>query len=172
LWDKRDFPEHSEYRESNLARATAPVMPLLSARAMHGTPVRMLDDFGNLETVGEVAEVYFTPDGQRLSGLGIWRTDNVPGGGELLWLDEAAIKIASTEEIRIAGRESLREFSLAERTAQTPYRLEMLRGYPLGAAREETGAVDCFIEPVIHCVLGCTCGGRPATLLPPTNDKK
>jgi hypothetical protein len=147
-------------------RASAPVVTPLSARGLVGVPVWVPNGVGGEDRAGEVREVYLTPDRKRLAGLALWRADNVPGGGELLYLEESAIREMTADAIHLFGWDSLREFSLEERAEMTPRRIEMLRGYPLGADRSEAQAVDCLIEPTIRCVLGCTCGGRPATLLP------
>lgn len=147
-------------------RASAPVVTPLSARELVGIPVCMLNGFGGEDTLGEIREVYLTPDRKRLAGVALWRADNVPGGGELLYIAEAAIQEMTVDLVRIAGWNSVREFSLEERAEMTPRRIEMLRGCPLGSDRDEVMPVDCLIEPTIHCVLSYTCNGRPASLLP------
>jgi hypothetical protein len=126
----------------------------------------MPNGFGGDDTLGEVREVYLTPDRKRLAGLALWRADNVPGGGELLYIAEPAIQEMTVGAVRIGGWDSVREFSLEERAEMTPRRIEMLRGCPLGADRDEVLPVDCLIEPTIRCVLSYTCNGRPAALLP------
>lgn len=167
-WSSSDAsaPRRSSNGYHHSDRASVPAQTLLSARGLVGLPVRMPDGFGGMDTAGEVREVYLTPDRKRLLGLAVWRADNVPGGGELLWLSESLIQVMSVDEIRIAGWNSLREFLLEERAGMTARRLEMLRGRPLGADANEVHPVDCLLEPALRCILSYICGDRPATLLP------